>query len=68
MWNKQPKSEVLINVNDVAQGHITKQRWNDPDKWVWSGKTVHEPLIDDETFKQAHPPMWSASERSESTG
>jgi Recombinase len=25
VWNKQPKSEVLIDVNDVALGHTTKQ-------------------------------------------
>ena len=36
VWNKQPKSEVLIDVNDVALGHTTKQPWNEPGKWIWS--------------------------------
>jgi site-specific DNA recombinase len=53
VWNKQFKSEELIDVNDVGLGHTTKLRWNDPDKWIWSERPVHEPLIDDETFKQA---------------
>ena len=44
---------MLIDVNDVAQGHTTKQTWNAPDKWIWSEKPVHEPLIDEEAFKQA---------------
>jgi site-specific DNA recombinase len=53
VWNKQPKSEVLIDVNDVALGHTTMQRWNEPDKWIWSEQSTHEPLADDKTFKQA---------------
>ena len=52
VWNKQPKSEVLIDVNDVGLGHTTKQTWNEPGKWIWSEQVVHQPLIDDETFKQ----------------
>jgi site-specific DNA recombinase len=67
VWNKQPKAEVLIDVNDVAQGHTTKQSWNDPDKWVWSEKPVHEPLVDEEAFHQAQALMRakrSADERS----
>jgi hypothetical protein len=67
VWNKQPKSEVLIDVNDVALGHVTKQKWNDPDKWVWSERPVHEALIDEEIFKQAQAlqrAKGSADERS----
>jgi site-specific DNA recombinase len=58
---------VLIDVNDVAQGHTTKQTWNAPDKWIWSEKPVHEPLIDEEAFKQAQALLGakgSADERS----
>jgi site-specific DNA recombinase len=67
VWNKQPKSEVLINVEDVALGHKTKQRRNDPDQWIWSEQPVHEPLVDDETFNQAQAlrrARGSADERS----
>jgi site-specific DNA recombinase len=67
VWNKQPKSEVLIDVDDVALGHKTKQKWNDPDKWIWCEKPTHEPLIDDETFARAQAirsAKGSADERS----
>jgi site-specific DNA recombinase len=53
VWNKQPKSEALVDVNDVGLCHTTKQSWNDADKWIWSERPVHEPLVDDEAFKQA---------------
>ena len=52
VWNKQRKDEVLIDVEDVALGHITKMRWNDKNTWIWSTDPVHEPLIDTETFQQ----------------
>lgn len=31
---------MLLDVNDVALGHTTKQTWNDPGKWIWSEKPV----------------------------
>jgi site-specific DNA recombinase len=34
VWNRQRKDEVLIDVDDVALGHITKLRWNESGKWV----------------------------------
>jgi hypothetical protein len=67
VWNKQPKSEVLLDVNDVAQGHTTKQKWNDPSEWIWSEKPVHKPLIDEEIFTEAQALLrakGSADERS----
>ena len=53
VWNKQRKDEVLLDVNDVAQGHITKMRWNDDTKWIYSEQVVHPPVVDDQTFEQA---------------
>jgi site-specific DNA recombinase len=53
VWGKQRKDEVLIDVDDVALGHVTKMRWNDPDSWVWSTDKVHEPLVEDELFARA---------------
>jgi site-specific DNA recombinase len=52
VWNKQRKDEVLIDVHDVALGHMTKLRWNDSARWVWSGRIVHPPIIDREVFDQ----------------
>ena len=50
VWNRQRKDEVLIDVNDVALGHSTKMRWNDPGKWIYSDAVAHPPLIGDEDF------------------
>jgi DNA invertase Pin-like site-specific DNA recombinase len=52
VWNKQRKDEVLLDVDDVALGHVTKLRWNETGKWVWSEQIVHPPIIDRETFDQ----------------
>lgn len=52
VWNKQRKDEILIDVEDIAQGHITKLRWNDHDQWIFSEKIVHAPIVDHETFLQ----------------
>ena len=49
MWNRQRKSEELIDVNDVTLGHTTKMRWNEQGKWVVSD-IVHDPLVSDEDF------------------
>ena len=52
VWNKQRKDEVLIDVNDVSLGHITKLRWNERDQWVFSKRVVHPVIISKETFEQ----------------
>ena len=50
VWNKQRKQEELLDVHDVTQGHITKLKRNPASQWVWSEKSVHEPIVDTETF------------------
>ena len=57
VWNKQRKDEVLIDVDDVALGHVTTMRWNERHKWVWSDNIVHDPLIDTDTFDRAQQVM-----------
>jgi site-specific DNA recombinase len=53
VWNKQRKDEVLLDINDVALGHVTKMRWNEAGQWIVSDQVVHPPIIDDQTFEQA---------------
>ncbi|WP_160573684.1 recombinase family protein [Actinomadura physcomitrii] len=53
VWNKQRKDEVLIDVDDVALGHMTKMRWNDRSDWIWSEYKVHDELISIEDFERA---------------
>lgn len=51
VWNKQRKDEVLVDVDDVALGHVTKMRWNVTDQWITSAEPVHEPLVSRELFE-----------------
>jgi site-specific DNA recombinase len=53
VWNRQRKDEVLIDVADVALGHMTKMRWNDAGQWIYSDQIAHQPIIDDHTFRHA---------------
>jgi hypothetical protein len=53
MWNRQRTEEVLLDVDHVALGYVTKMRWNPHDKWIQSVERSHEPLITEETFAQA---------------
>ena len=67
VWNKQAKSEELINVDDVAFGHATKLKWNNAGQWIWSKEPVHIPLIGTEAFEQVQAlqrARGSADERS----
>jgi site-specific DNA recombinase len=60
VWNKQRKDEVLVDVDDVALGHVTKQRWNHSDAWIRSAVPTHEPLISIELFEGAQAMIDSA--------
>ncbi|MFC4912296.1 recombinase family protein [Actinomadura gamaensis] len=53
VWNRQRKDEVLLDLNDVTLGHVTKMRWNEIGEWVVSDKIVQTPIIDDTTFRRA---------------
>jgi site-specific DNA recombinase len=51
VWGRQRRDEVLLDVNDVAAGHVSRMRWNDADRWVWSAQPTHQPLVDQTTFQ-----------------
>jgi hypothetical protein len=53
VWNKQCTDEVLIDVDDIALGHESRHRWNDPSQWVWSTAIADKPLISTELFDLA---------------
>jgi site-specific DNA recombinase len=53
VWNKQRTDEILLDVADVAMGHTSVMRWNNPDRWIRSKEIAHEPLVDEETFHRA---------------
>jgi site-specific DNA recombinase len=53
VWNRQRKDEVLLDVNDVAQGHITRLRWNTKQDWIWSEQAAHPAIVSVEDFASA---------------
>jgi hypothetical protein len=64
VWNKQHKTETLIDVDDVALGHETKMRWNPKETWISSSRTVHKALVDEETFGQVQALIAAGARRS----
>ncbi len=53
VWNRQRKQEVLLDVDDVALGHETKMRWNDPNVWLRSTAPSHPAIVTPETYQLA---------------
>ncbi len=62
VWNRQRRDEVLLDVDDVALGHESKMRWNDPSAWVWSERVMHPAIIDTDTFAAAQE-MFAGAQR-----
>jgi site-specific DNA recombinase len=52
VWNKQRRDEVLLDVDDVAAGHVSRMRWNPREQWIWSAEPTHPALVSRETFDQ----------------
>lgn len=63
VWNRQRRDEILVDVEDVAQGHLSRMRWNGRDEWVWSSEQTHEAIIDSETFAAAQAQMAAGTYR-----
>ena len=64
VWNKQRKDEVLIDVDDVALGHMTKMRWNRPDKWIWSAEPATRSWSATTRLRQAQAVLGGRGRRS----
>jgi site-specific DNA recombinase len=52
-----------MDVEDVAAGHETKQRWNDKTEWSWSTEQTHEPLVSREDFAAVQAQMLASVHR-----
>jgi DNA invertase Pin-like site-specific DNA recombinase len=63
VWNRQRRDEILVDVEDVAQGHLSRMRWNDRSDWVWSAEQTHEAIISPEEFNKAQAQMAAGSYR-----
>lgn len=53
VWGCQPRHESLLDPSSPQNGHVTTQRWAEPDKWLRSSELVREPLVDQLTFHKA---------------
>jgi site-specific DNA recombinase len=53
VWNKQSKTDVLIDPHNVGLGTRTSMRWNPRDEWVSSPKTAHPAIVNAEDFERA---------------
>jgi DNA invertase Pin-like site-specific DNA recombinase len=60
VWNRQRKQEVLLDVDDVALGHETKMRWNDPQAWLRSTALSHPAIVTPETYQLAQDVLAAA--------
>jgi site-specific DNA recombinase len=63
VWNRQRRDEVLMDVEDVAAGHQTKQRWNDTSDWIWSTEVMHEAIVSSEDFTAVQAEMAAHAHR-----
>ncbi|HVA04763.1 MAG TPA: recombinase family protein [Acidimicrobiales bacterium] len=63
VWNRAPRVEELLDVEDVGAGHQTKQVWNDPSAWVWSAKPAHEALVSSEDFAAVQTQLSAGAHR-----
>jgi hypothetical protein len=46
---QERRHEDLLDVNDVAAGHVTRMRWQPAEDWI-EGPATHEALVDADTF------------------
>ena len=63
VWNRQRRDEILIDVEDVAAGHESKMRWNDPTAWIYSSDQTHEAIISTEGFAAVQRQMAAGAHR-----
>lgn len=45
IWGKQVRTGELMDLDDVAAGYVTRQRWVDGEAWVYGPSDAHPPLI-----------------------
>ncbi|MFI0425093.1 recombinase family protein [Spongiactinospora sp. 9N601] len=63
VWNRQRKDEVLIDVDDVGLGHMSKLKWNPKDAWIWSDAPSHPPIVSREYFQTVQEVMAARGDR-----
>jgi site-specific DNA recombinase len=46
VWGRQARTDELLDLDDVAAGYVTRQRWTAKDRWVYGPDNGHSALID----------------------
>jgi site-specific DNA recombinase len=46
VWGKQQRHEELLDVTDVAAGHVTRMRWRPDSHWIAAETNTTPPLVD----------------------
>ena len=65
VWARQRKDEVLLDIDDVAAGHVTKQRWNPEDQWQWSREPSHTALVSRDDWNAAQDVFTAGNRKSQ---
>ena len=50
VWGKQRKVDELLDVDDVAAGYVTRQRWVDGEAWIYGPADAHPALVDQDLW------------------
>lgn len=53
VWGKQQRLEELFDIDDVAAGYVTRQRWTSDGAWVYGPSEDHPALIDQDLWDAA---------------
>lgn len=61
VYGRQAKAEQLLDPDYPALGHVTRQRWQNSEGWVYSTETTHQPLVDEIIWSRAQQVLTSTS-------
>lgn len=54
VWGKQARVEEFYDLDDVAAGYTTLQRWTDNERWVYGPEDAHPALVSRELWDAVH--------------
>lgn len=52
VWGRQQRHEELLDIADVAAGHVTRMRWRPDSPWIAAGRNDTEPLVEAELARR----------------
>jgi site-specific DNA recombinase len=63
VWGKQQRQEELLDLTDVAAGHVTRMRWRPDSEWIAANNNDTEALVDTELAGRVAARMGTAPSR-----